>query len=104
MIAADTIAGASVFPTMVLLEEGASTLRCRMFSEPIHVLRRRAHRLGKLVCSVPGVLGVRETIDGVLIECDSLAASTASVRAAVRMFHALVSTTGANPTSGHSGD
>lgn len=95
---------ASVFPTMVLLEEGASNLRCRMLSGPSHVLRHRAHRLRRLVSNVPGVLGVHETIDGVLIECDAAAADRTCIRDAVRMFYSLVSEGEPRRTSGGAHD
>lgn len=91
MSGASPSVGASVFPTMVLLDESSSKLRCRMLSGPMHVLRRRAHRLGRLVSGVPGVLGVRETLDGVVIECDALAEDKGPIRDAVRMFYSFVS-------------
>ena len=104
MTSAQAVVGVSVFPTMVLLDESTSKLRCRILSGPTHVLRRRAHRLGRLVCGVPGVIGVRETIDGVLIECDAEAGDKRSIRDAVQAIYSLIASGVACPTSQHADD
>jgi hypothetical protein len=53
---------------------------------------------------VPGVLGVRETLDGVLIECDAIAGDNNSIREAVQMFYSLVSDGGKYPMPGAADD
>ncbi|WP_138443600.1 hypothetical protein [Sinomonas susongensis] len=90
----------SVFPTMVLLDESSSQLRCRMLGGPIHLLRRQAHRLGKLVAGVPGVLGVRETLDGVLIDCEAGTEEARQIRKAVGTIYSVIAGGGAYPATG----
>jgi hypothetical protein len=96
-----SLTGAAVFPTMVLLDENTSQLRCRMLGGPIHVLRRRAHRLGKLVAGVPGVLGVRETLDGVLIDCEAGTEDARQIRKTVGTLYSVIAGGGVYPASGH---